>query len=275
MDTPEDHQGPTAPPSRTGTGPAVTGAHRPRWEWQRPASLGIMLALWALIAWLLPDAPLPGPLDVADALMLQVSQGDLISHLLVTLRRVVLAFLLAFAAGTGVGLLMGLRPGADRWLDGALGLFLNMPALVVIILCYVWLGMTDLAAVLAVAINKLPLVAVTVREGARARDRDLDEMARAFRFGPLRTLRHVVLPQLAPYFLAAARGGLALIWKIVLVVELLGRSDGVGYLLGLLFQMFDVAGILAVALSFIAVVQALEALLLRPLDRVVARWRKD
>jgi NitT/TauT family transport system permease protein len=113
-----------------------------------------------------------------------------------------------------------------------------------------------------------------VREGARSLDKDLDEMAQVYRLnGPAR-LRHVVLPQLAPYLLASARSGLALIWKIVLVVELLGRSDGVGFQLSLFFQMFDVANILAYALAFIAIVQAIEWFALRPLERNLNRWRR-
>ena len=66
-------------------------------------------------------------------------------------------------------------------------------------------------------------------------------MAAVFRFGRIKTLRHVILPELAPFFIAAARSGLALIWKIVLVVELLGRSNGVGFQISTFFSLFDVA----------------------------------
>ena len=131
------------------------------------------------------------------------------------------------------------------FLDGWLVLGLNIPALVTIILCYVWFGLTDVAAITAVAINKIPTVIVTVREGARAVDRQLLEVAEVFRLSRTRTLFKVYLPQLYPYLMAAARSGLALIWKIVLVVELLGRSEGIGFQLHVFFQFFDIAGILA------------------------------
>jgi NitT/TauT family transport system permease protein len=74
--------------------------------------------------------------------------------------------------------------------------------------------------------------------------------------------------------MAAARSGLALIWKIILVVELLGRSDGMGYQLHLFFQLFDVASILAYTIAFIAVIQLLEWLVLKPLDRQFLRWQR-
>jgi NitT/TauT family transport system permease protein len=169
---------------------------------------------------------------------------------------------------------MGRSRVLDRLFHGWLVLFLNVPALVTIVLCYVWFGLIEAAAVLAVALNKIPNVVVTVREGTRALNPEYHEMAQAFRIGRYRRLRHIVLPQIAPFLLAAARSGLALIWKIVLVVELLGRSNGVGFQINLRFQLFDVAGILAYTIAFVAVVQLIELGLLQPLERRIGRWRR-
>ena len=125
----------------------------------------------------------------------------------------------------------------------------------------------------AVVLNKLPLATVTVREGARALDRNLDEMATVFRMSRWKRLRHVVLPQLSPYLAAASRSGLSLVWKIVLIVELLGRPNGVGFEIGVAFQLFDVTRILAYALAFVAVMLAIETFLVQPFERHVSRWR--
>jgi NitT/TauT family transport system permease protein len=98
-------------------------------------------------------------------------------------------------------------------------------------------------------------------------------MAQVFRMGAWTRMRHVVLPQLAPYLAAAARSGLSLVWKIVLIVELLGRPNGVGFEIGVAFQLFDVTRILAYALAFVAVMLAIETFLVQPIERHVARWR--
>ena len=74
-------------------------------------------------------------------------------------------------------------------------------------------------------------------------------MARAFRLRRFAVLQRVVLPQLYPYIMAASRGGLSLIWKIVLVFELLGRSNGVGFQLSFYFQNFEVDNVLAYAFT--------------------------
>jgi NitT/TauT family transport system permease protein len=176
--------------------------------------------------------------------------------------------------GSAIGLALGRYKMADRFFDAWLIFFLNLPALVIIVLCYIWFGLTEVAAITAVAINKIPNVAVTMREGARSLSKDLNEMAHIYRFGWWKTLRHVTLPQLAPFFAAASRSGLALVWKIVLVVEAFGRSDGVGHQLNIAFQLFDVPMILSYALAFIVVVQVIELAILQPLIARANKWRR-
>lgn len=240
----------------------------------RAGSLLLLVLLWEAAARLAGDPRLmPGLGTILGELLREARSGELGHHLGVTLLRVGAAFALAMLAGVALGVALGRSPALDRWLDAWVLLLLNVPALVVAALLYVWMGLTEAAAVLAVALNKLPTVVVTMREGARALDPAWAELARAYRLPRGRALRHVVVPQLAPYTLAAARTGLSLIWKIVLVVELLGRSDGVGFRVGLFFQLFDIAGILAYTLAFAAVVQLIEWTALQPLERRVNRWR--
>ena len=88
-----------------------------------------------------------------------------------------------------------------------------------------------------------------------------------------RRLRLIFVPQLMPFVLAAARTGLSLIWKIVLVFEVLGSDGGVGFRINVLFQFFDITGILAVTASFVAIVVAFDYLVLRPLDQRMEKWR--
>ena len=234
-----------------------------------------MLAAWSGLAVLNGDASvLPGPWHVAPLVLQEIASGELARHLSATLLRVVLAFLFAMLIGTLAGLVMGRSKATDRWLDPWLIAALNLPALVTIVLCYLWIGLNEIAAVTAVAINKIPSVAVTIREGARALSRPLDDMAQVFAMPLSRRIAHVILPQLAPFLASAARSGIALIWKIVLVVEFLGRSDGIGFQIHLYFQLFDVAMVLAYALSFIVVMLTVETLLVRPWEARTTRWRR-
>ena len=66
-----------------------------------------------------------------------------------------------------------------------------------------------------------------MREGSRAIEQDYLDVAKFYKINKNKMFFKVILPQLYPYLLSSARSGLSLIWKIVLVVELLGRSNGV------------------------------------------------
>ncbi|HJO88665.1 MAG TPA: ABC transporter permease subunit [Alphaproteobacteria bacterium] len=206
-------------------------------------------------------------------MVVHLREGDLIYHTGITLARVAVAFVISMIIGTMIGIFMGYSKTMDTFFDGWLVLGLNIPALVIIILCYIWFGLTEVAAIVAVAINKIPLVVVTVREGARAVDRELLQVAQVYRLSRTKTLFKAYLPQLYPYLMAAARSGLAMIWKIVLVVELLGRSSGVGFQLQLFFNFWDISSILAYSLAFIGVVLFFEMAVLRPLEVRLTRWR--
>jgi NitT/TauT family transport system permease protein len=236
-------------------------------------SMFVFFAGWQVVAAVMDRPLLPTPLEVLENLGYHTASGELPWHMAVTLARVLASFVVAMAVGIAVGIAMGRSNRIDSALDGVLILMLNIPALVTIILCYLWFGLTEIATVVAVAINKIPTVVVTVREGARAIDRELIQVADAFQIGRRRTLNRVYLPQLYPYAMAAARSGLALIWKIVLVAELLGRSNGVGFQLGIFFQFFDITSILAYTLAFAMVIFIIEAVFMRPIDRRIARWR--
>ncbi len=173
-------------------------------------SLASLLLVWWLAAQLAATPLLPGPAMVFAAIAREAASGDLVHHTAITLIRVLASFLIAMAIGSAIGLALGRREALNRLFDSWLLVALNMPALVVIVLAYVWFGLTEAAAVGAVAVNKIPTVAVTLREGARALDRDLDEMARSFRLGRGRRLWRIVLPQIRP--------GLAAAWGIAFVL---------------------------------------------------------
>ncbi|MEI6543951.1 MAG: ABC transporter permease [Methylococcales bacterium] len=237
-------------------------------------SLLIFIVAWQALAIYFGSNTLPTPVFVANVFWQSCVAGELPFHLGVTLLRLVVSFSIAMLLGCAIGILLGRNKRLDVFFDNWLVIFLNVPALVTIILCYVWFGLVESAAILAVVINKLPNVIVTIREGARALDQDLLEMAKCYGFSKRKTLVHVIWPQLHPFVMGATRSGLALIWKIILVVELLGRSNGMGYQLHLFFQLFDVASILAYTIAFVAVIQLIELVVLKPLDKKSLQWRR-
>ena len=256
--------------SETGRSPRLA-----RGPWVSILSVAGFVLMWFIAAEIAQSRLLPGPGAVMEYIYEETVYGDLLAELGITLWRVVASFVVAMVIGSAIGLIMGEMPAVNRVLDPWLIVLLNLPALVIIILAYVWFGLNEAAASGAVALNKIPNVIVILREGARSLDPGLDEMARAYRLSPWSKFRNVVLPQLQPYFATASRTGISLIWKIVLVVELLGRPNGVGFELHLNFQLFNVTAILGYTVAFVAVMLAIEYLLVQPLERYSTRWRNQ
>lgn len=252
---------------------ALRSALARSWLWRSVSLVGLVV-VWGIAARLADSNMLPTPVAVLAAVYRYTRSGQLPLELGITLARVAAAFIMAMAVGTVIGFMMGRSRRLNLLLDGPLVLALNIPALVIIILCYLWFGLTEVAVIVAVALNKIPVVAVTTREGTRAVDLRLLAVARVYHVPRSVTLHRVILPQLYPYLIASARNGLALIWKIVLVAELLGRSNGVGFELSVFFQFFDITSILAYTLAFAAVVMAIEAGVMRPLEGRLTRWRE-
>ena len=86
-------------------------------------------------------------------------------------------------------------------------------------------------------------------------------------------IKNIYLPQIYPYIMATTRLTISLVWKIVLVVELLGRSDGVGFQIAMFFQDFDITSIFAYSFAFIFIVILIEKMILNPIENRVKKWR--
>ena len=242
---------------------------------RRLVSLALLIAAWYVGAQLAGPRLLPDPQAVALAIVDEARSGALAFNLGATLRAGRRSsFAIAMALGTVIGLVDGplrARRPARRSLAGRAA----QPA-----------GAGDHRARLCLGRahrnrgdrgGGAQQAADRDRDGARgralARPPGSTRWRRSSAWAPWARMRHVVLPQLAPYLAAAARSGLSLVWKIVLIVELLGRPNGVGFEIGVAFQLFDVTRILAYALAFIAVMLVIETFLVQPLERHVSRWR--
>lgn len=250
--------------------PSRASGIKPEW-----LSLPLLLVLWQLVAMVAASRFLPSPVQVAGHVIDLAVNGRLVEDFSKTLARALIAFVVAMAIGGAVGFVLGRVRLADQLFGQWIVVGLNLPAIVVAIICYIWLGLSEFALILAVVINKTPLVTTTIREGVRSFLPEYDELARAFRMPLGRRMVLIWLPQLMPFVMAAARTGMALIWKIVLVFEVLGSDGGVGFRVGIFFQYFDMAGILSYTTVFVTMVLLFEHGVLRPIERRVLRWRQD
>ena len=237
------------------------------------ASVAALVVVWAAVAALARSEYLPTPYAVAAFIAADVVHGDMLFNIGMTLWRATAAFVLAMGIGCGLGLLFGRVASADALFMPWVLVLMNTPVLVIGVLCFIWFRTTEASAILAVVLAKFPNNTIIIRDGVRAFDPGLDDVACIYRLGAWARLRHLYLPQAMPFVIAAARSGIGIVWKIVLVIELFGLSSGVGFAIAKYFGLFEVKEIIGYSVAFSLVMLAVETLILQPLDTYARRWR--
>ena len=163
--------------------------------WLTLASYLSLLLVWVLAARAAPNL-IPGPVETLEFVAREYQRAVLIKHLLVTTQRVLSAFAVGMVIGVAAGAAMGASKRVDDLLQGWLVVLLTIPRILLFVVAYLTVGLSDRALVIALVITVVPTIVVAVREGARAIDRSLVDMAKAFRRSRTATWAHVVFPQL-------------------------------------------------------------------------------
>src|SRR5919109_4022492 len=99
----------------------------------RLVSLAAFIAAWHFGSLAAGEQMLPGPATVLASILAEAHSGALFFNLGATLARVFAAFTLAMTLGAAIGYLMGRLAIVDRLGDPWLLVFLNLPALVIIV----------------------------------------------------------------------------------------------------------------------------------------------
>jgi NitT/TauT family transport system permease protein len=236
-------------------------------------SVAVLLAAWVGLSLVFSEQIIPGPIPVFEAIMDNMQSGDGLFHLYKTVSRVVLGLIIAMFLGTGLGLVMGLSIKGEKFFESWVMVGLTIPAVVYAIICLLWFGLNDSAAVIAIGITAFPAVAINMWQGVKDIDMQLIAMGKAFRLPTRDLIRKIVLPQTVPYVLAATRYALGISWKIATTVELIGMSSGVGYMLHYWFGLFSMTQVFAWTLTFVLVLLFIEYVLINPFEKRATAWR--
>ncbi len=237
-------------------------------------SLFLLAVAWQLVSYAVGADILPDPIASILAVEESSREGYLWSDIGITAFRIAGAFLIAFTAALAVGTLLGRSQVAERLFGPWVTIGASIPSLVIIVIVYLSVGINDRAAMIGTALIVAPPMTFAVWDGVRAINPELQEMARAFAIPKFTILRRVILPQTTPFIFTAARTGLSLTWRLMIFVELLGRSSGVGYRIQYFYNLVDTTRVVAAALPFIALMLLFEFCVLRPLERWAFRWRR-
>jgi NitT/TauT family transport system permease protein len=234
-----------------------------------------LLALWEVMARMTASPLVPDVTEIAGEVRRLVVGGLAVRQIGITLGRILSGFGVAFVVSLVVGIAAARSSTFRRFCDPAIILGLTVPGLVWALLCVIWFGVGLTTPIVAIALGITPVMILHVLQGMNAVDSEIVEMAHVFRLSTHDKLIHIWIPSLVPHLIGGARVGLSLGWKVIVLVELFGLSNGVGYQLNSEFSSQNVAGVLAWTIVFWAVMVVIEYGILQSLERRFSRWRRD
>lgn len=239
----------------------------------RLAAVALLVVVWQLVGATVASQSLPTPLEVVDELRLRVVSVDAWGHVAATSWRVAISTIAATLIGVAIGLAMGLDKRAEALLFPPMVVALGVPGPVYIIMAILILGLGWLPTTLALIASVVPFVANIVHEGVQSRDRRLDQMARVYRYSPSSYLRHVLIAQTVPTLFNGLRTAFGLSWKLVVLMEALSSSQGIGAQMVFYFRLLNPAVVVAYLAIFIAIMVLVDRLLFATAERHLLRWR--
>jgi sulfonate transport system permease protein len=187
--------------------------------------------------------------------------GELQRDTVVTLARVAAGFGIGVVVATIVGALTGYSATARRLLDPSLQALRAIPSIAWIPLFILWLGIFEASKVTLIALGVFFPVYLGLMGAIQSVDRKLVEVGRAFRLSDFEMVRRILLPAVLPAYVISLRSGLGLGWMFVVAAELMGASDGLGYLLIDGQQLGKPAEIVAAIVAFAIVGKATDWLI--------------
>ena len=206
-------------------------------RYARPA-LGLLLPVGLALAWetvvwsgLSNGRLVPPPSKIFATIMELANSGELARHVAATLSRVAAGFGLGVVAGTILGAVSGYWDLARRLLDPTVQALRAIPSLAWVPLFILWLGIFETSKVVLIAAGVFFPVYLGVMGAILSVDRKIVEVGRIFRLSGLEMIRRILLPAVLPTYVVALRVGLGLGWMFVVAAELMGASEGLGYLL--------------------------------------------
>lgn len=239
----------------------------------RAISIAAMIFVWWLLTFFYPPSLIPLPSSTFHEVVSIMSSGQFFAEMGATLRRVGVGFGIAILIAVPLGILMGTVKSFENFFESPVILGLTMPGLVWAVMAIMFFGLSETSAYAAVSVTIMPMLAISLWQGTKSIDKDLLDMSTAFHAGVWSKIVDVILPQLVSHILAAIRYGLGLAWKVVVVVEMFGFSNGVGYQVVRGFNVFSMKQVLAWAITFLIVMIVIEFGFIGWLEARVTRWR--
>ncbi len=203
-----------------------------------PWLLGLLLPALLTVAWeaavhfgYAQGRLMPPPSRLVASAIASAGSGELETNIIATMRRVLIGFACGAAAGTLCGMLTGGSTLMRRLLDPSIQAIRAIPSIAWVPLFILWLGIFETSKLALIALGVFFPVYLGTLSAIQDVDRKLIEVGRVFGLSSLGIACRITWPAVLPVWFASLRSGLGLGFMFVVAAELMGASEGLGYML--------------------------------------------
>lgn len=182
----------------------------------------------------------PPPTTVLAAAVEEFRHGEMLYHLGVSLRRILIAFLVGSSGGVAVGLVMGWSREIRLLVNPHVALLYPIPKITLLPVAFSIFGVTELARILTMSVAVFLLVAVNTMGGVRGIDDVYVDAAIDNGAGTRALYRDVIIPGALPQIVSGLSLGFGIGFVLIVVIEMVGAGAGVGYVIWNSWQLFTI-----------------------------------
>ncbi|MCC2339907.1 ABC transporter permease [Bacillus tropicus] len=236
----------------------------------------IVLIVWQLagVFDLVSKTVLPTPLDIFLAFQELIKTGELYGHLSISVFRAAAGFFIGGSLGIILGTIVAFSTRSEQYLDPSVQMLRTVPHLAVAPLFVLWFGFGETSKVLLIADGAFFPLYVNAFLGIRGVDSKLFDVARVLEFSKRKLITKLILPAALPNLLLGARLSLGVAWVSLVVAELMGSTEGIGYMI-MDARQFSNTDIVFVGIIIFAFVGKFSDSLVRLLEVKFLRWRDN
>jgi sulfonate transport system permease protein len=262
---------PKAPPKSRTRKPLGSKTRRLVWGSLLPIAV---LLLWQIASWQgwVSDLLFPSPIAIAKEFYAIVESGELFRHLKISLLRALIGFAFGGSIGLLLGLLVGMFKQIEDLLDPTIQMLRTVPLLAITPLFILWFGFGELSKDLLISMGAFFPLYVNTFLGVRNVDAKLFEVAKVLEFNRFQQITKLVLPSALPNVLLGLRLSLSVAWLCLVVAELMGSDQGIGYMIQDA-RSFMRTGVVFVGIAIFACVGKLTDSLVRILEKRLLKWQ--
>lgn len=217
---------------------------------------------------------LPTPLDIFLAFQELIKTGELFGHVSISVFRAAAGFFIGGSLGIILGTIVGFSTRSEQYLDPSVQMLRTVPHLAVAPLFVLWFGFGETSKVLLIADGAFFPLYVNAFLGIRGVDSKLFDVARVLEFSKRKLITKLILPAALPNLLLGARLSLGVAWVSLVVAELMGSTEGIGYMI-MDARQFSNTDIVFVGIIIFAFVGKFSDSLVRLLEVKFLRWRDN